>query len=75
MANTQKIGYVRVSTVDQNIDRQLSGLVLDRVFTEHASGKNVGGRPALNEMLAFIRSDKAIPSQMNRFAPYLDTRR
>ena len=54
MANTQKIGYVRVSTVDQNIDRQLSGLVLDRVFTEHASGKNVGGRPALNEMLSFI---------------------
>ena len=27
------------------------------------------------EMLAFIRSDKAIPSQMKRFAPYLDTRR
>ena len=55
MGNTQKIGYVRVSTVDQHIDRQLAGMELDRVFTEHASGKNVGDRPALNEMLAFIR--------------------
>ena len=42
MGNTQKIGYVRVSTVDQHIDRQLAGMELDRVFTEHASGKNVG---------------------------------
>ena len=69
MANTQKIGYVRVSTVDQNIDRQLSGLVLDRVFTEHASGKNVGGRPALNEMLSFIREgDDVYVHSMDRLA-------
>ena len=69
MANTQKIGYVRVSTVDQNIDRQLSGLVLDRVFTEHASGKNVGDRPALNEMLSFIREgDDVYVHSMDRLA-------
>ena len=69
MGNTQKIGYVRVSTVDQNTDRQLSGLVLDRVFTEHASGKNVGGRPALNEMLAFIREgDDVYVHSMDRLA-------
>ena len=69
MGNTQKIGYVRVSTADQNIDRQLSGLVLDRVFTEHASGKNVGGRPALNEMLTFIREgDDVYVHSMDRLA-------
>ena len=69
MGNTQKIGYVRVSTADQNIDRQLSGLVLDRVFTEHASGKNVGDRPALNEMLAFIREgDDVYVHSMDRLA-------
>ena len=69
MGNTQKIGYVRVSTVDQHTDRQLSGLVLDRVFTEHASGKNVGDRPALNEMLAFIREgDDVYVHSMDRLA-------
>ena len=55
MGSTQKIGYVRVSTVDQHTDRQLSGLVLDRVVTEYTSGKNVDDRPALNDMLTFIR--------------------
>ena len=69
MANTQKIGYVRVSTVDQHTDRQLAIMELDRVFTEHASGKNVGGRPALNEMLAFIREgDDVYVHSMDRLA-------
>ena len=69
MGNTQKIGYIRVSTVDQHIDRQLAGMELDRVFTEHASGKNVGGRPALNEMLAFIREgDDVYVHSMDRLA-------
>lgn len=69
MGNTQKIGYVRVSTIDQHTDRQLSGLYLDRVFTEHASGKNVGDRPALQEMLAFIRDgDEVFIHSMDRLA-------
>jgi DNA invertase Pin-like site-specific DNA recombinase len=37
MAN---VGYIRVSTVDQNTVRQLDGIELDKVFTEHKSGKN-----------------------------------
>ena len=69
MRNTQKIGYVRVSTVDQHTDRQLSDLALDRIFTEHASGKNVGDRPALQEMLAFIREgDEVYVHSMDRLA-------
>ena len=69
MGNTQKIGYIRVSTVDQNTDRQLSSLQLDRIFTEYASGKNIGDRPALNEMLAFIREgDDVYVHSMDRLA-------
>jgi DNA invertase Pin-like site-specific DNA recombinase len=34
----QRIGYVRVSTLDQNEKRQLDGQVLDRVFADKASG-------------------------------------
>lgn len=69
MGNTQKIGYVRVSTVDQHTDRQLSGLELDRMFTERASGKNVGDRPALQEMIAFIREgDEVYVHSMDRLA-------
>jgi DNA invertase Pin-like site-specific DNA recombinase len=37
----QHIGYVRVSTVDQNTVRQLDGVTLDRVFEDKASGKDV----------------------------------
>ena len=35
--NTQKVqtvGYIRVSTAEQNTDRQLDGIALDRIFTD-----------------------------------------
>ena len=51
------IGYIRVSTIEQNPDRQYSDLKkykIDKFFEEHASGKNTE-RPILNEMLNFIR--------------------
>ena len=32
MANHQRLGYTRVSTVDQNLARQLDGMELDKVF-------------------------------------------
>jgi DNA invertase Pin-like site-specific DNA recombinase len=35
----QRIGYVRVSTLDQNEKRQLDGQVLDRVLADKASGQ------------------------------------
>ena len=45
-----KVGYVRVSTVDQNTERQLDGIQLDKVFEEKASARNVS-RPKLVELL------------------------
>ena len=50
----QKIGYVRVSSVDQNDARQLDGLVLDKIFTDKASGKDVH-RPQLQALLSHVR--------------------
>ena len=37
----QRIGYIRVSSFDQNPERQLEGVQLDRIFTDKASGKEV----------------------------------
>lgn len=51
----QAIGYIRVSTAGQNIDRQLDGLSIDRVFTDKESGKGKD-RPQLQAMLEHIRS-------------------
>ena len=51
----QRIGYVRVSTFDQNVDRQLDGQSLDRIFTDKASGKDIN-RPELDALLAFARA-------------------
>lgn len=72
----QKIGYVRVSTADQNTDRQLDGMILDRVFTDKLSGKNVD-RPQLTEMLAYARDgDVVFVHSMDRLARNLtDLRR
>jgi DNA invertase Pin-like site-specific DNA recombinase len=39
--NGQRIGYIRVSTLDQHIERQLDGLQVDKTFTDKASGKGV----------------------------------
>ena len=68
----QRIGYVRVSAFDQNVDRQLEGLALDKIFTDKASGKDVN-RPQLEAMLSFIREgDTAVVHSMDRLARNLD---
>jgi DNA invertase Pin-like site-specific DNA recombinase len=68
----QRIGYVRVSSVDQNPDRQLEDVQLDRVFIDKVSGKSKD-RPALSECLKFIRSgDTLIIHSMDRLARNLD---
>ena len=51
----QKIGYIRVSSIDQNTIRQLDGILLDKIFTEKLSGKNID-RPILSECITYIRS-------------------
>ncbi|MET3932172.1 DNA invertase Pin-like site-specific DNA recombinase [Arthrobacter sp. OAP107] len=68
----QRIGYVRVSTLDQNEKRQLDGLVLDRVFTDKASGRDTA-RPQLAELLGFARDgDTVVVHSMDRLARNLD---
>lgn len=68
----QRIGYVRVSTVDQNTARQLDGVPLDRVFTDKASGKDTQ-RPQLEEMLRFVREgDHVLVHSIDRLARSLD---
>jgi len=72
MSNGKIIGYVRVSTFEQNIDRQLEGFKLDRVFTDKLSGKDTN-RPALDEMLDYVRDgDLIIVHSMDRLARNLD---
>lgn len=68
----QRVGYQRVSSVDQSTDRQLDAVELDRVFTDHASGKDVA-RPQLEAMLGFVRDgDTVIVHSMDRLARNLD---
>ena len=74
--NGQNVGYVRVSSVGQNTDRQLDGLVLDRVFEEKASAKNVQ-RPGYEACMQYLRQgDTLIVHSMDRLARNLvDLRR
>lgn len=72
MMNGQRIGYVRVSSEDQNPDRQLDGENLDRIFADKISGKSID-RPALSECLSYIRSgDTLVVHSMDRLARNLD---
>jgi len=68
----QRIGYVRVSTFDQNPKRQLEGIQVDRTFTDKASGKDVH-REQLDALMDFARSgDTVIVHSMDRLARNLD---
>lgn len=70
--NGKKIGYVRVSSFDQNPERQLEGIELDRKFIDKASGKSKE-RPKLEEMMSYIREgDVLIVHSMDRLARNLD---
>lgn len=68
----QRLGYVRVSTVDQNPERQLAHVPVDRTFADMASGKDAG-RPQLEALLAFARvGDTVVVHSMDRLARNLD---
>jgi len=68
----QIVGYVRVSSVDQNEVRQLDGLDLDKTYTDKASGKDTK-RPQLQQMLEFVREgDTVICHSLDRLARNLD---
>src|SRR5215212_7812241 len=68
----QRIGYIRVSTLDQQTERQLDGIALDQTFTDKASGKDTN-RPQLELMLRFARTgDTVVVHSMDRLARNLD---
>lgn len=67
-----KVGYVRVSTEEQNTIRQevtMKELCVEKVYIEKASGKNRTARPELESMLNFVREgDTVIVDSISRFA-------
>ena len=68
----QRIGYIRVSSFDQNPDRQLEQIEVGKVFTDKASGKDTQ-RPELERLLAFVREgDTVVVHSMDRLARNLD---
>lgn len=68
----QRLGYVRVSSFDQNPERQLESVPVDRVFTDRASGKDAR-RPELEALLSFAREgDTVVVHSMDRLARNLD---
>lgn len=68
----QRIGYIRVSTLDQNPDRQLEGVKVSKLFTDKASGKNTQ-RPELDALLDYVRDgDTLVVHSMDRLARNLD---
>ena len=68
----QRIGYVRVSSFDQNPERQLEQVHADKVFTDKASGKDTQ-RPQLDALLGFVREgDTVVVHSMDRLARNLD---
>ena len=67
-AKGQRLGYIRVSSVDQNTDRQLDGVELDERFEDRCSGKD-RERPALQAILKHARSgDHILVHSMDRLA-------
>jgi len=68
----QRVGYIRVSTLNQAVDRQLEGIPVDRTFIDKASGKDTK-RPKLDELMQFVRvGDTVVVHSMDRLARNLD---
>ncbi|WP_113605466.1 recombinase family protein [Staphylococcus aureus] len=64
------VGYARVSTIDQNLDRQIENLQsfgAEKIFTEKQSGKSIENRPVFQEVLNFLRmGDRLIVESIDR---------
>jgi DNA invertase Pin-like site-specific DNA recombinase len=67
-----RIGYIRVSSFDQNPEHQLEQVKVSKVFIDKTSGKDTE-RPALEQLLAFVReADTVVVHSMDRLARNLD---
>lgn len=67
-----RVGYIRVSTTEQNTARQdvlMEQLGVEKIFTDKASGRSRSARPELARMLDFIREgDEVVVESISRFA-------
>ena len=71
-AEGQIVGYIRVSSADQNIDRQVEQLAADRLFVDRVSGRDLE-RPELAKMLEYVREgDTIMVASMDRLARNVD---
>lgn len=52
---SKAIGYIRVSSAGQNIERQLEGVTLDKAFEDKLSGAKADNRPQLQACLEYLR--------------------
>ena len=69
------IGYARVSSIDQNLERQLDNLktFVEKIFTEKRSGKSVENRPVFQEVLNFVRmGDRFVVESIDRLGRNYD---
>lgn len=70
------VGYARVSSKEQNLDRQLRELAdagIEQLFTEKVSGKNVADRPEFNSLLNYVRKgDTIVVSSLDRLGRNYD---
>lgn len=67
-----RVGYIRVSSDDQNPDRQLENMQVDKTFIDKASGKDIK-RPQFEEMIRYVREgDILVVYSMDRLARNLD---
>ena len=63
-----RVAYIRVSSVGQNVDRQLPDEKFDKTFTDKASAKDTD-RPALAALLDYLRDgDKVVIHSIDRLA-------
>lgn len=57
----QTVGYVRVSSAEQNADRQIESLgECDQIFQDRISGKSRAKRTGLTELLTYVRSGDTV---------------
>ena len=70
------VGYARVSSIEQNLERQLENLKMfgvEKIFTEKQSGKSVGNRPVFQEVLNFVRmGDRFVVESIDRLGRNYD---
>lgn len=72
MSSGKIIGYARISSFDQNPERQLGDLKVDQMFIDKASGKDIK-RPQLDALLNYVRDgDTVVIHSMDRLARNLD---